>query len=328
MSGNGVGGAASGLRRRRVPVLVVALVACLGLGSPVAAETPATGSPAAAPTSPLSARPATIAAPLRPAASVQTAARASAQRWPVGGAQLRRRPFRGVTLVAIGGGTVCTGFVVARRKVVTAAHCLTRNPSTGDFRFRAGLPDGLRVYRGYSQSAGGSSFASCRVVRAWAHPRFIRSGARDSEYGDRRFDYAVLTVPASCRYPRSAVLPLWATSSGDGQLQSGRQVRLAGYPADPRFDHMNGLNLWRSQGRLLTSSDPSLLAVTGFVAQGMSGAPVWRSYGGASPCGQAQCVIGLVTECVVNGRGLCRMGDSPRRVLRITPLVKATIRAH
>jgi V8-like Glu-specific endopeptidase len=298
----------------------------LALASPITAAGPTVSQASVAPTAMLAASPVPTAGSA--SSSTLAAARASTQRWPVGTAQLRKRPFRGTVLVAVGGGTVCTGFVVARRKVVTAAHCLTRSPSTGDYRFRRGLPSGLRLYRGYSQVSGGSSFASCRVVRAWGHPRFIRSGARDGVYGDRDHDYAVLTVPASCRYPRDAVLPMWATSAGDGQLRTGRQTRLAGYPADPRFSGMNGLNLWRSQGRLLSSSDPALLSVTGFVAQGMSGAPVWRSFGSGSPCGRSQCVIGLITECVVNARGLCKMGDSPRRAVRITPQVKATIRDH
>lgn len=320
-------GVSAQARRRpgRLAPLVVAIAACLALVAPAATAGSATIEAQASTTSLLAARPVT-AGLSAVTSSVSAAARASSQRWPVGAAQLRKRPFRGIVLVAVGGGTVCSGFIVARRKVVTAAHCLTRSPSTGDYRFRRGLPDGVRLYRGYSQAAGGSSFVSCRVVRAWAHPQFIRSGAGDSAYGDRDHDYAVLTVPASCRYPRDAVLPMWATSAGDGQLRTGRQVRSAGYPSDPRFSGMNGLNLWRSQGRLLSNSDPALLSVTGFVAQGMSGAPVWRSFGKASPCGQSQCVIGLVTECVVNGRGLCRMGDSPRRAVRITPLVKATIR--
>jgi V8-like Glu-specific endopeptidase len=290
-----------------------------------AADDPVTGATMGRP---LTGTPMAALAGYAPLAGAPRASSASEGRWLVSTRKLRQRPFRGIVLVAIGRGVVCTGFIVARRKVVTAAHCLTRDAGAGDFRFRPGLPASLRIHRGFSRIAGGSSFASCRVSRVWAHARFIKSGARDSRYGSRVHDYAVLTTPSDCRYPGNAVLPLQATSAFDGQLPNGRQIRLAGYPSDPRFEGMDGLNLWRSQGEVVAGSDPATLAVTGFVAQGMSGAPVWRSYGSASPCGRTQCVVGIITECAVNGRGLCRLGDSPRRAVRITTTVKQTIRRH
>ncbi len=94
-------------------------------------------------------------------------------------------------------------------------------------------------------------------------------------------------------------------------------TKLSGYPADSRFTGMNGLNLWKTQGKLRAAgSDPRLLNTTGFVAQDMSGGPVWRSFGSSSPCGRAQCVIGILTECEVNGKAQCKTGDSIRRAVR------------
>ena len=92
---------------------------------------------------------------------------------------------------------------------------------------------------------------------------------------------------------------------------------------------MTGLNLWRTEGRLRPNGrDTRLINTTGFVAQGMSGAPVWRSYRTDSPCGRAQCVIAILTECEVNAKGLCKTGDSTRRAIRITPNVKRILRSR
>ncbi len=240
--------------------------------------------------------------------------------------QLDQRPWRGITLVTVGDRVVCTGFVVGQRKVVTAAHCLARDASSGNYKFRQALPGSVRVLRAYSQVAGGPQFRTCRVSKVWAHPKFIKRNSSDRSFGSRGHDYAVLTTASGCSYPTNAIMRLWPTVPFDGSLRVGQRTKLAGYPADPRVSAMNGLNMWKTLGALQpTGSDSRLLNTSGFVAQGMSGGPVWRSFGKSSPCGRSQCVIGIITECEVNGRGLCKSGDSPRRAVRITPSVKKTI---
>ncbi|MFV2064425.1 MAG: serine protease, partial [Chloroflexota bacterium] len=214
-------------------------------------------------------------------------------------------------------------------KVVTAAHCLTRNAARGDYRFRAGLPGNIRLYRAYSAAAGGSRYPSCGVSRAWAPSRFIRRDSSDRKFGSPAHDYAVLTTSRGCSYPRNSVLRMWPTTLSGGELKTGNVVKFAGYPLDPRFARMNGLNLWRTRGKIQSSrGDAKLLRMTGFVARGMSGGPVWRSFKNNSPCGRSECMVGLITECAVNSKGLCKLGDSVRRAVRITPAVKRAIRNH
>lgn len=244
-------------------------------------------------------------------------------------AKLTDKPFRGTVLVTVADRVVCTGFIVAPNKVVTAAHCLVRNAGKGDYRLKSGVPGNLQLYRGYSRIYGGTPYRACSVAKAWAHPKFVKSGSGDKAFGSRPHDYAVLTTRNGCRFPRNSVLRMWATEHGDGKLKVGQKVRAAGYPADSRFNRMNGLNLWRTEGKVKpVQRDRRHLVFSGFVSRGMSGGPVWRTYksGATSPCGRTHCVVGLVTECEVNKNGLCiRKVSSERLAVRITPQVKKTI---
>ena len=242
-------------------------------------------------------------------------------------AKLTQKPFRGITLITIGDRIVCTGFVVGIDKVATAAHCLVKNAAAEKYKLKPGLPRTLRVYRAYSQSLGGSSYRACGVSKVWAHAKFVQGGPGDKNVGSRAHDYAVLTT--TCKFPRNSILRMWGTAPGDGQLTSGQKIRTAGYPADGRVDRANGLNMWRTEGRVRPASfDPRQLRFTGFIASGMSGGPVWRTFSEDSPCGRTHCVIGIVTECAINGNGQCKLGLGTDRLgVRITPQVKRLIKS-
>ena len=56
--------------------------------------------------------------------------------------------------------------------------------------------------------------------------------------------------------------------------------------------------------------------------------PVWRTYQKDSPCGRTHCVVGIVTECAINGNGQCKLGLGTDRLgVRITPQVKRLIKS-
>lgn len=242
------------------------------------------------------------------------------------------RPYRGIVLVVTSGHSACTGFVIGRRKVATAGHCLVKDADGGVYRRHPSVPDGMTLHRAYSRVASPpQTYPTCRVAKAWIHPRFVRSSASDTRYGSRDHDYAVLTTVSGCRYPRDAVLPLLVNTFAGGEAPLGARTRLTGYPSDPRFAKMDGLHLWRSDGHVAAQVGPlTRLYVTGYVGKGMSGGPVLRVFrsGSTSPCGRRACVAGILTECVVNSDELCRLGLSPRGAVRLTQEVRSDLRNH
>ena len=60
-----------------------------------------------------------------------------------------------------------------------------------------------------------------------AHPRFIKRGPSDASFADRDYDYAVITTPPDCVYPKSAILRLWPTTFQDGQLAVDQPITTA-----------------------------------------------------------------------------------------------------
>ena len=222
-----------------------------------------------------------------------------------------RRPFRGIVLVTIGSGPSAPAsssrHARSRRRAI-ASRATPRTTTSASAAAYPGACASIGVTATRLEARPSRPVRSCacgRTPRSSGAARVTNSTASANRL--RGADDAV-GLPLS----ENAVLPLWATSANDGQLRSGRhQVgRLPGRPSlrgheRPQPVAQPGVGVGRPSIRLSSR--------TGFVAQGMSGGPVWRSFGADSPCGRAQCIVGLLTECAVNSRGLCRMGDSPPR---------------
>jgi trypsin len=114
----------------------------------------------------------------------------------------------------VGGGTAegapfCGGTLVAARKVVTAAHCVTTNGSpdpAASFRVVAGRTD-MRTNEGTTDE----------VIGVWVHPGFV-SAAQGS-------DVAVLTLALPLRYQ-----PLPMVGAGDtASYAPGTQATVLGW---------------------------------------------------------------------------------------------------
>lgn len=201
------------------------------------------------------------------------------------------RQWQAVGRLDLGGRGFCTGTLVARDLVVTAAHCLY-DRDTGArldparIAFRAGLRDGRAM-------------AERGVARAVAHPDYVYHA--DAAARRVRHDVALLELDRPVDTPR---LRLFATGEAPGM---GETIGLVSY-ARGRAEAASLQNactvLARQQGMLVMSCD---------VDFGSSGAPVF-SLKGARP--RIVSVISAMAELEGRKVSLGTPLTDPLRVLR------------
>jgi len=146
---------------------------------------------------------------------------------------------------------VGTGWLVAPRLLLTAAHCVYMHNQGGWVKQIEVIPG-----RNSSDRPFGSCIATAyRSVQGWISNR------------DRSFDYAAILLPETCRYGDQLGWFGYAVK-GDDELKN-LTTNLSGYPGDKSA----GTQWFHS--RQLIDVDEHVLTYDTDTAGGQSGAPVW-----------------------------------------------------
>jgi len=166
-----------------------------------------------------------------------------------------RIPWRWICQLIItradGGTSICTGWFIGPRTVMTSGHCVYSHASGGWAR-RIEIIPGMN---GSSRPFGSQVGRSFRSVRGWTVNR------------DRNYDYGAIILPNNRLGSRVGWFGFETRS--DSNLQN-LLVNNSGYPGDKPFGTQ-----WFNAGRI-TRVTARMISYMIDTAGGQSGSPVWR----------------------------------------------------
>jgi glutamyl endopeptidase len=160
-------------------------------------------------------------------------------------------PYNNIVHIDIRNVGSCSGTLISRNTVATAAHCLF-HPRTG-----ARLSNSLYAVRA-ARNGSTLPYGTCTVRRSWHAPEFLPSGNPSYDYAWLKLSCAPYNVPAGLRMAQLSSGPV------------GLGVTIAGYPGDKPAGTM-----WRASGTIQRASTTRF----GYYVDtkpGQSGAPILR----------------------------------------------------
>jgi V8-like Glu-specific endopeptidase len=211
-------------------------------------------------------------------------------------------PFNTVCMIRTSAGGICSGTLIAPRVVLTAKHCLFRNPGAAACGpMRSGRST---ISAGAVTITPGLDQTSPIARRTPAAPARMIAPAR-AQFGHPTVDVGLIILPRKFRRPNRFML-LQPRSDAESV---NRVVTLAGYPGD-----MPAGTMWAHSDRI-RSATPTHFLYRIDLCPGQSGGPVWMLGAGetrillavqsvhtssAVPPGQTNCGTWVAGAPIVN----------------------------